>query len=118
MRISDWSSDVCSSDLWAVTSLAQGWPEDQIEGVFGEAERIAFDRGELAKTVALRSVKTRVSNVRDFQASNYGLFRAAAIAIAENYQQARNLLDKLRSEERRVGEECVSPCISRGSPYH
>src|SRR3546814_2308297 len=71
MRIRDWSSDVCSSDL------------------------IAFDRGELAKTVALRSVKTRVSNVRDFQASNYGLFRAAAIAIAENYQQARNLLDKL-----------------------
>src|SRR3546814_15638745 len=23
-----------------------------------------------------------------------------------------------RSEERRVGKECVSPCRSRGSPYH
>ena len=69
--------------------LAHGWAEEQIEEVFGEAERIAFDRGELARTVALRSVKTRVSNVRDFQASNYGLYRATAIAIAGNRQQAR-----------------------------
>lgn len=80
---------------WAVTSLAKGWPEEQIEAVLGEAERITFGLGELAKTLALRSVKTRVSNVRDFQASDYGLFRAAAIAIADNQQQARNLLDKL-----------------------
>src|SRR3546814_14454343 len=26
--------------------------------------------------------------------------------------------DHLRSEERRVGQECVSPCRSRGSPEH
>src|SRR3546814_14801821 len=26
--------------------------------------------------------------------------------------------DRLRSEERRVGKECVSTCRSRGSPYH
>lgn len=80
---------------WAVTSLAEGWPEEQIEEVFGEAERIAFDLGELARTVALRSVKTRVDNAPEFQASDYGLFRATAIAIAGNHQQARNLLDKL-----------------------
>src|SRR3546814_17794663 len=31
-----------------------------------------------------------------------------------------NLVDRLieRSEERRVGKECVSTCISRWSPYH
>lgn len=80
---------------WAVTSLAHGWPEVQIEEVLGEAERIAFDLGELPRTVALRSVKTRVANAREFQASEYGLFRAAAIAIAGNRQQARNLLDNL-----------------------
>src|SRR3546814_20565781 len=30
----------------------------------------------------------------------------------------RNLLDAARSEERRVGKECVSTCRSRWSPYH
>src|SRR3546814_11519457 len=28
------------------------------------------------------------------------------------------VVDSARSEERRVGKECVSPCRSRGSPYH
>src|SRR3546814_13443987 len=27
-------------------------------------------------------------------------------------------LDRIRSEERRVGKECVSTCRSRWSPYH
>src|SRR3546814_6882878 len=33
-------------------------------------------------------------------------------------QQAYQLRDFLRSEERRVGKECVSTCRSRWSPYH
>src|SRR3546814_14041115 len=32
--------------------------------------------------------------------------------------QARRLFDALRSEERRVGNECVSTCRSRWSPDH
>ena len=35
------------------------------------------------------------------------------------YQQADPaLLDAIRSEERRVGKECVQPCRSRWAPYH
>src|SRR3546814_17445516 len=34
------------------------------------------------------------------------------------YPCARLLHDKVRSEERRVGKECVSTCRSRWSPYH
>ena len=30
----------------------------------------------------------------------------------------RHFLNKVRSEERRVGKECVSTCRSRWSPYH
>src|SRR3546814_13333291 len=37
--------------------------------------------------------------------------------IRENEVEAQ-LLFKLRSEELRVGKECVSPCRSRGLPYH
>src|SRR3546814_5602558 len=66
MRISDWSSDVCSSDL----PMGQPWRPPIIQG-----------------RSSLRS-----------------LFRK------------RN--GRLRSEERRVGKECVSTCRSRWSPYH
>src|SRR3546814_3489255 len=32
--------------------------------------------------------------------------------------EANKFAKSLRSEERRVGKECVSTCISRWSPYH
>src|SRR3546814_10807012 len=70
MRISDWSSDVCSSDL-----LVMGL------------------RGELENGLGY-----------DFSGS-YGR-NAVAFFIGN------------RSEERRVGKECVSTCRSRWSPYH
>src|SRR3546814_5962079 len=61
MRISDWSSDVCSSDL------------------------VPFDRLHIARVVCRRRTGARADR---------------------------------RSEERRVGKECVSTCRSRWSPYH
>src|SRR3546814_57977 len=39
--------------------------------------------------------------------------------VAPNYAETRRALAKqIRSEERRVGKECVSTCRSRWSPYH
>src|SRR3546814_7145350 len=76
MRISDWSSDVCSSDL------AQAFA-DHGQVVVGR-----FDRREAARP----------------------LQRMPARGEAALRQQ--------RSEERRVGKECVSTCRSRWSPYH
>src|SRR3546814_4683529 len=71
MRISDWSSDVCSSDLDVHIIVIPG-------DVRGIAARDIVGRGD-------------------------DRFR---------------LGDVLRSEERRVGKECVSTCRSRWSPYH
>src|SRR3546814_16354045 len=51
--------------------------------------------------------RARVSPFKD-----YGTVRAAAIEVARTLPQRR------RSEERRVGKECVSTCRSRWSPYH
>src|SRR3546814_6119239 len=71
MRISDWSSDVCSSDLKSggyEQRLAPGTPE-----------------------------------VPSFR---------------PEYVDSYELGFKARSEERRVGKECVSTCRSRWSPYH
>src|SRR3546814_10630797 len=78
MRISDWSSDVCSSDLREIWRGAS-WLEN---AQLGQPSPSSFDQVDSA----LRTV-------------------AGSSASA-------------RSEERRVGKECVSTCRSRWSPYH
>src|SRR3546814_6207645 len=92
MRISDWSSDVCSSDL----VVAADW-----------LWRITGERGHVAVVEALRG------RAADPQAS-------VDIADLELSPQVLAPLRRLalRSEERRVGKECVSTCRSRWSPYH
>src|SRR3546814_7376213 len=70
MRISDWSSDVCSSDLRSSRPASCGTSQ---AGADGPCQR-----------------------------------NAAQAVTAE----------RSRSEERRVGKECVSTCRSRWSPYH
>src|SRR3546814_9960170 len=67
MRISDWSSDVCSSDLYFEVNSA------------------------------LLS-RTQVYELQHLQPEEVAVI--------------------VRSEERRVGKECVSTCRSRWSPYH
>src|SRR3546814_4643652 len=92
MRISDWSSDVCSSDLDRIDSLlirlrGARPPEAQSTGL---GEPVTSDVME--------------NNVR---------------RLADSLERSHSLLDEIeRSEERRVGKECVSTCRSRWSPYH
>src|SRR3546814_15945304 len=76
MRIGDWSSDVCSSDL----------PQDSLSSFkqFYQVER---------------------------------MIRGTRVEITLTYSQTSNQV-RIRSEERRVGKECVSTCRSRWSPYH
>src|SRR3546814_8856524 len=86
MRISDWSSDVCSSDLQDLPRLHDGPVIDQI----GAEDRVA-QRAE------------------------------SAFALGSDRGERRhpvNVGKADRSEERRVGKECVSTCRSRWSPYH
>src|SRR3546814_14417277 len=88
MRISDWSSDVCSSDLWRHSA-------EQHFHALGEDD--AF--GEFPRLFARRKHQ-RLLRGREFA-------------------EPRDLLDFIgRSEERRLGEECVSTSGSRWSRYH
>src|SRR3546814_4524950 len=68
MRISDWSSDVCSSDL---SSVRLSFPPESANAPFQPPRSICITKARIR-----------------------------------------------RSEERRVGKECVSTCRSRWSPYH
>ncbi len=82
---------------WAVASLANGWPETQITNILSAAENLTFAAADLPTTVRLRALKTRVSNVREYQAWDFGSFRSAALSVFDNLQQARNLLDDLQN---------------------
>src|SRR3546814_19936679 len=82
MRISDWSSDVCSSDL----------------SIF-----FRFLSKPIKRDKRCQQYQARVASKL---VHGYGVFISITIKRL------------LRSEERRVGKECVSTCSSRRSRYH
>src|SRR3546814_8060663 len=86
MRISDWSSDVCSSDLLARTSMCY---------------------------LSASPFHPTTSWCCRFKPRP--LLRIHAHAALAHPCTAKRWN---RSEERRVGKECVSTCRSRWSPYH
>src|SRR3546814_14177149 len=105
MRISDWSSDVCSSDLGAIKVRVAGGdtvyaipelpaeqraPEDHLRRVFGDW---VVEVNHSANLVVLRTPP------------------GSAHVVGSALDRSG------RSEERRVGKECVSTCSSRWVPY-
>src|SRR3546814_1119622 len=89
MRISDWSSDVCSSDLFLA---------NEVEQHFNMINR--------------RVVQNAVAKIEDM-----GPILEGGENIFHSGLQCSTASDE-RSEERRVGKECVSTCRSRWSTYH
>src|SRR3546814_16914248 len=98
MRISDWISDVCSSDL-----------VDADGNLISTA--LDFTTLGIAVGQVIHVGGIDVAN-QFFETENTGFARVRIVAAN------KLTLDKRRSEERRVGEECVSTCRSGGSPYH
>src|SRR3546814_18590338 len=120
MRISDWSSDVCSSDLGSVGELrSAALRKLGIPWV----NTLAADRhGD-----ALYGDMSRIPNVTDAVATRCAPSATAATAakqadltiLAGNVARCNwTTRPRVRSDERRVGKECVSTCRSRWSPYH
>src|SRR3546814_12901426 len=110
MRISDWSSDVCSSDLPRAgrqrrRSFARDLsvvdhelpPFRPAHPAFERDVRDARDRGQCLTAKAQRR------HPIDGVVGQLG---------------GRMTFERERSEARRVGKECVSTCRSRWSPYH
>src|SRR3546814_18036250 len=95
MRISDWSSDVCSSDLQSSAVYARS----------GLPRRLRL----LAMTKIFTAPAIRAPVPRYATASR----RWGSGSFAPGRRCCGT-----RSEERRVGKECVSTCRSRWSPYH
>src|SRR3546814_13362294 len=107
MRISDWSSDVCSSDLRAMRDDGQAFDYVIVGG--GSAGCVLADRlsADGRHRVCLLEAGPRDRNP---------LIRMPTGLIPLVRGWACNW-KYWRSEERRVGKECVSTCRSRWSPY-
>src|SRR3546814_20530054 len=103
MRISDWSPDVCSSDLMFEFDL---WG------------RAAYVYGLVLLAVVFILLQFLVRSPFGMLARGV---REAPLRISAMGASVKSVLLRMsviRSEERRVGKECVSTCSSRWSPYH
>src|SRR3546814_19484511 len=106
MRISDWSSDVCSSDLLPAFTLADP-VYSRLHIVEYTTLRHAAQHPEcMRQRIEQHFVGLKQVGSRDGSVANMGHGRAESPSWG------------IRSEERRVGQECVGTCRSRWSPYH
>src|SRR3546814_9721742 len=90
MRISDWSSDVCSSDLTSGKSIMAFALTEPQAGSDPSSMNSRYE--DIGKSYLLSGKKHWIGN--------------------------GTIANVIRSEERRVGKACVSTCRSRCSTYH
>src|SRR3546814_14068119 len=103
MRISDWSSDVCSSDL---------------SSVLEERESVSCLVKQPQPAQAPQDTILNIGfQLTGFQ-GHFGVRQGREVWIEDFHNIQRRATFSGRSEERRVGKECVSTCRSRWSPYH
>src|SRR3546814_17684583 len=110
MRISDWSSDVCSSDL-------------DLELAHARQHRDVFRRVLAAEIILCGLVDQRLQRL-DF-GTQFGETEVHVLVVEDRLAErltlpgvGDRLVDDIRSEERRVGKECVGTCRSWWSPSH
>src|SRR3546814_19680109 len=97
MRISDWSSDVCSSDLFGKSAMRAA--------------------GILTVGVAALAAGQQLTTGWNVMAMDVPA--AWATTAVQDMTELRQIQQKaIRSEERSVGKECASTCRSRWSPSH
>src|SRR3546814_16022709 len=107
MRISDWSSDVCSSDLSAVLSTSKS----RAIGLGA----LGFHTYLQTHSVDFESFEAHLLNIEIFKGIRNEAERATKW-MAETWGEPEWC--KGRWEERRVGKGGVSTCRSRWAPYH
>src|SRR3546814_15672160 len=105
MRISDWSSDVCSSDL-----VAHAVAEFEPVTVVVDPAEVEEARKYLSEKVDIVEAPLNDAWMRDIGPT--------FVLSEEGRLGGVDWVFNGRSEERRVGKECVSTCRSRGSPDH
>src|SRR3546814_10921838 len=115
MRISDWSSDVCSSDLGAAGEDARELAPDKVVG----AARKTIVHFSQQPIFALLVPARLHADEQPFALHPLAVEDEMEMALFDIFRAlAFDRRPGARSEERRVGKECVSTCRSRWSPDH
>src|SRR3546814_12042919 len=103
MRISDWSSDVCSSDLKYTTAK--------------DTKALEALQDKAIRSVQSARVHIQVALVATIlHMGKHGDWTVASRLVDGLGNTVNGKAIVQRSEERRVGQECVSTCRSRWSP--
>src|SRR3546814_13090404 len=112
MRISDWSSDVCSSDLIQVVATAASGIKT-LQDLAGKNVSVGAPRSgtELNARAVLAAAGLSYDDLGKVEYLPFG----ESVELLKN-RQLHATFQSARSEERRVGKECVRPCRSRWSP--
>src|SRR3546814_20819024 len=109
MRISDWSS-TCALPIYR-RRLVRRYAIIRIAGARAECRSGLERAGQARRAVIIRHARLKMAV----------LIPEREIDLVLGIVLERQLLaiqTAARSEERRVGKECVSKCRSRWSPYH
>src|SRR3546814_18813217 len=109
MRISDWSSDVCSSDLARYFGRGRYRRDRRLKRDFQLWVR-AWPRWLSLVGWVARKADQPLDALRPHPPSSSERGKPTISPDGRDHSE--------RSEERRVGKECVSTCRSRWSPYH
>src|SRR3546814_20696142 len=105
MRISDWSSDVCFSDL----------------GISSPGDTLVFHRGQIGLDTLLAEGRSLFEQtIRRVVLGEGRIGLAPSLLNNSNgvWRFSASVCPMIRSEERRVGKECVSTFRFRCSPFH
>src|SRR3546814_16003086 len=103
MRISEWVSAVCSSDL---SSLA---------GRYCVLRTNTARGGGISRKIQSQADRKRLKAITSELDIPEGM---GVIVRTAGMERSKTEIKRDRSEERRVGKECVSTCRSRWAPYH
>src|SRR3546814_1597770 len=114
MRMSDWSSDVCSSDLARSDTV-------MLVNIPANRERVvavSFPRDLSIEPMQCEPWDPKTGQYGPITDPESPMYGADKVHTEYKLNSAYAVGGPKRSEARRVGEEGVSTCRSRGSPYH
>src|SRR3546814_12873706 len=119
MRISDWSSDVCSSDLAAHQPHAdheqRREQEEEEGGRRDHRQKVAPRNHDHGAQERGHSANSPMASARASASNPASTWRTIWTQASWSAGRA---IDRPRSDERGVGKECGSAGGTRGSPYH
>src|SRR3546814_16380472 len=107
MRISDWSSDVCSSDLRFYASLG-----------FDAGRWYGAGRYRDTENIYVEGRQGGIANGHVYWFSITGYWPKKLVNFQNVHNSVQRNVQPYRSVERRVGQECVITCRSRWSTYN